>query len=87
MIDLLSQFPSLIVLIGRRAKARVLKEVFPENNHSRRQGQGIAILNLDLLTAYSNRPLLFADVDLKDAYIENNQLLNHSHEIRRQRVE
>ena len=87
LTDSTSQFPSLIVLIGRRAKARALKEVFPENNHSRRRGQGIAALNLDSLTAYSNRPLLFADVDLEDAYVENNQLPSHGREIGRQRVE
>ena len=87
MIDLLSQFPSLIVLIGRKAKAKVLKEVFPKNNHLRRWGQGIAAFNLNSLTAYLNRPLLFADVDLEDAYMENNQLLSHGREIGRQRVE
>ena len=73
----------MIILIGRKAKARVLKEVFLENNHSRQQGQGIATLNLNSLIAYLNRPLLFASVDLKDIYIENNQLLSHSREIRR----
>ena len=64
-------------------KAKALKKVFLKNNHLRWQGQGIAAFNFNLLTAYLNRPLLFADIDFKNSYMENNQLPSHSCKVKK----
>ena len=63
LVDPDNQRPSLIFLVGRKAKASALRDLFPFNNIKRGPKDGMASLRVDNATLSTTFPLLFADSD------------------------
>ena len=82
-----TQYPSLLFFVGKKTKTRALRALFPENNHTRRRGHGIANLHIDSITADTEKPILFADADLEGGLVEQSGILCHCHEITRYRID
>lgn len=76
------QFPSLLYFIGKKSKSIALKGLYPENNPSRRKPHGIANLHLDLNSAQSQRPIIFADCTIKTGH-GSPECRNFCHEQKR----
>ena len=58
------QRPVVLGLIGRRLKERAIRCLFPRNNHSKRTKNSTVSLNIDMSTADSPSPVLYADWEL-----------------------
>ncbi|KAI9768255.1 MAG: hypothetical protein M1840_005085 [Geoglossum simile] len=82
-----AQYPSLLFFVGRKVKAKALRALFPENNHTRRRGHGLANLHIDSITSDTERPILFADADLEGVFVERGRAFGHCHETTRYRID
>ena len=58
-----SQRPSLLILIGRKAKEIAIREMFPWNNVRKGKRDGIATLRVETSTIGAENPILFAESD------------------------
>ena len=59
-----TQFPSLVLFLGKRQMATALREVFTQNNFRKTRKESFLDLRVDTTTTTSDYPLFFADGDL-----------------------
>jgi hypothetical protein len=81
-----TKFPTVFFFLGKRSKVLALRDIFPNNNITRRKAHGIAGLHLDTTTASSPYPLLFADCNPDAEYVNLIGRWDSCHENVRYRV-
>ena len=63
LVDPVNQKPSLLFLIGKRAKEVAIREMFPWNNVKKNKRDGVATLRVETSTIESTNPVFFAESD------------------------
>ena len=82
-----TQYPSLLLFIGKKNKKQALRALFPAINHKRRSVQGIISLNIDPTTADAENPMLFAEANPENLPIKLNETADCCHETKRYRLD